>query len=245
MAYAPPWGPSARRWACVTRQPLTLRAWLAAPLAWDPYNGVPCEGALQYAVVQLASGMSPEEAFADAPRDTPHNTLVPIPIPIVDQEMVGMPVALASWAQPAPGAIETTRIRRKRARAESYGLAKVNVAMAEFKSEQIPVPTLTAMWVEFHVVGDRDRLHELLPHVTHIGRGRSSGLGHLLGWEILEDYTGRSILDRGRLMRSVPSGSGVQARPGTFTVRHATTRAPYWHRASLTECMVPIARVVG
>jgi len=240
MGYSPPWSAEAQRWACVSPEPLTLRAWLAAPLQWDAYNGVPCEGALQYAVVQLASGVSPEEAFAGAPRDE----LVPIPIPIADQEMGGFTVALASWAQPAPSAIESTRIRRKRARAESYGLAKVNVAMAEFKSEQVPVPTLVSAFVEFHVVGDRALLNELLPHATHLGRGRSSGHGQVLGWEVCDDPERRSILDRGRLMRTVPVSAGVNARPGTFSVRHATTRAPYWHRASLTDCMVPIVRVL-
>lgn len=239
MGYSPPWSAAAQRWACVSPEPLTLRAWLAAPLAWDAYNGVPCEGALQYAVVQLASGVSPEEAFVGAPVDD----LVPIPIPIAAQDMAGMPIALASWAHPAPGSLETVRLRRKRARAESYGMSKVNVAMAEFKSEQIPVPTLTAKWVDFHVVGDRALLTDLLPDVTHLGRGRSSGLGVVMGWEVLDDPEQRSVLDRGRLMRAIPSASGITPRPGTFSVRNATTRAPYWHRASLTECMVPIVRV--
>lgn len=219
---------------------MTLRAWLASPLAWDTYNGVTCEGAVQWAVVAMASGLSPEEAFAPVPRDE----LVQIPIPLTDQEMAGSPIALASWAQPAPGSLETVRFRRKRARAESYGVTKVNVAMAEFKSEQIPVPTLTAKWVDFHVVGDRRLLEELLPDVSHLGRCRSSGLGVVMGWEVLDDPEQRAILERGRLMRTVPTVSGLTPRPGTFAVRNATTRAPYWHRASLTECMVPIMRVV-
>jgi hypothetical protein len=183
--------------------------------------------------------MDPEEAFADAPRDS----LTPIPIPIADQDMAGYPIALASWAQPAPGAKEDVRMRRKRARAESYGLAKVNVAMAEYKSEQIPIPTLVAAWVDFHVVGNRALLTELLPDVSHIGRCRSGGLGCVMGWEILADPQQRSLLEQGRLMRAIPSGADIHPRPGTFAVRKATTRAPYWHRASLADCMVPIVRV--
>ena len=44
MATALPWAEAARRWACASADPLTLRGWLAAPLAWDPYNGVTIEG---------------------------------------------------------------------------------------------------------------------------------------------------------------------------------------------------------
>lgn len=233
------WLSKAERWRCGNPAPLTLRAWLRSPLAWDPYQGIKCEGALQYAVVLMASGRTPDDAFADAPP----NELVPIPIPIADTKMAGFPIAYASWAQSAPGSTETVRIRRKRAEAESLAMGKVNVSMDKYKSEQIPVPTLTGLYVDFHVVGDRALISDLLPVVTDLGRAHSAGLGEVQGWEILDDPEQRSITDRGRLMRTVPAAAGLSPRPGTFTVRNATTRAPYWHRASLTECMVPIVRV--
>jgi len=234
--YAPAWLPDTERWACEHQEPLTLRAWMASPIAWDSYQGLPCEGALQWSVVALASGQTPDEAFAGIPA----NEVVEIQIPIADAEMCGRRIAMASWAQPSPESIETLRYRRKRARAEEYGLSKVLTSGGPYKSLNIAVPTLTSAWVDFHVDGDRAKLTELLQHVTHIGRNRSGGLGHILGWEILDDPGHRSMLDRGRLMRTVPVGCGLEPRPGTFTVRNATTRAPYWHRRSLCEAMVPV-----
>ena len=233
------WLAGAARWSCELSAPLTLRAWMAAPIAWDPYQGLPCEGALQWAVVALSSGQTPDEAFAGVPMDQ----AVEIPIPIEDTEMLGRRIALASWAQPSPEAIETIRYRRKRARAEEYGLAKVQINGGPYKSLNIAVPTLTCAWLDFHAVGDRPKLGELLPHVTHLGRNRAGGMGHVLGWEIMDDPEHRALTDRGRLMRTLPVGCGIEPRPGTFTIRHSTTRAPYWHRRSLCEAMVPIVRL--
>jgi hypothetical protein len=233
------WLPAATRWACELPALLTLRAWLEAPVAWDSHHGIKCEGALQYAVVSLESGQTPDDAFFEVPREQ----VVEIPIPIEDTEMVGMKIAMASWAQPSPDAAETIRYRRKRARAEEYGTNQVRISGGPYKSLNIAVPTLTCAWLDFHVIGDKAKLYDLLPHVAHIGRNRSSGLGHVLGWEILDDPERRAILDRGRLMRTLPVGCDVVPRPGTFTVRNATTRAPYHHPRSLCEAMVPIVRL--
>jgi hypothetical protein len=132
------------RWGCVNAEPLRLRAWLAAPIVWDAYDGLRIEGAIQHAVVAIEAGV-PSDVFADAPRDLS----VDIPIPIADVEIGGRQIACASLAVAPPCAIETVRFLRKRARVEALGVASVMIGQGPYKSMQIPKATLTAPFVDF------------------------------------------------------------------------------------------------
>src|SRR5690606_6288686 len=42
---------AARHWSPRSPEPLRLRAWLASPIAWDGYDPLTIEGALQYVVI--------------------------------------------------------------------------------------------------------------------------------------------------------------------------------------------------
>jgi hypothetical protein len=230
------WLERARRWLPRLPEPVTLRAWLWSPIAWDPYDGVTIEGAIQSAVILRETGRSPDDVFAGCPP-----TLTEIPIPIVDVEIDGLPIAMVSWAQPDPEAVDAMRWRRKRARVEEYAIHRVTTSGGAYKSQNIPVPTMVTSYVDFHAFADRELLAELLPDTGAIGRSRAGGLGAVMGWELLPDPEERALSWGGRPMRTVPLGAGVgELVEGSYEIRPATTRAPYWHRGSLCECIVPV-----
>lgn len=225
-------------------EPLTLRVWLRGPVAWDDYDGTTIEGALQFAVVIRETGHMPDDVFADCEP----GTFADIPIPIADEERAGRRIACASWGVPSPLATASTRWRRKRARTDILGgSGKVIINGGPYKSLNIPTPTLAAPYLDFHVRGDRALLADLLPDVGALGRARAGGLGAVLGTEILDDPDDRSLRWLGRPMRAVPVADDYEAaitfEVGTYALREATTRAPYWHRATRALCAVPTWRM--
>jgi len=121
----------------------------------------------------------------------------------------------------------------------------VNVAMAEFKSTNTPVSSVTANYVDFYAVGDHELLRRLLVDLPNISADRSCGMGSVLGWEVTIDKTEASwpVLQGadGKVMRAVPTG--YLANATEFDTRNATLRAPYWHKRSIMLCDVPVQRI--
>lgn len=239
------WRERAKRWLPVMVAPLRVRVWLASEIAWDAYDGVTLEGALQAVVVTRASGLMPDDAFDGAPRDY----FADVSIPIADEEHSGRRIACASWAIPAVH-VETVRKVRSRARSELFpvpgGKGLLATSSGAYKSTEKPVATLATPYVDFFVRGDRDKLAELVRDVGSIGRARAGGLGAIHGVEIEADPDDRSLVWRGRPQRSLPVADAEQARAlfeaGSYDLREANTRAPYWHRATRAVCAVPTMR---
>jgi hypothetical protein len=237
------------RWTPRRARPLHLRVWLESPIAWDGRDPITIEGALQHEVVLRATGRDPADVFAGyrGPR-------VEIPIPIVDVEIGGRPIACASigfpptgtW--PRPGSVPSLRYRRRRADVDAYGATRITTSAGWAKSLNIPVPTLATPWLDFYVRGDRDLLEDLLRGVGGLGRDNARGLGVVLGTEILPDPEDRSLLYRNVPQRVLPRmESGPYAAsalaPGTWTPRDAATRAPYWMPDTRTTCVCPLLGV--
>lgn len=226
-------------------QPIRVRAWLGAPVAWDGYTPVCLEGALQYAVIVLEARQAPDEAYAGIGAGW-----CPPPIPIAETTVVddeGRPwrIARCSVAQPAPLAHETKRIRRKRTRADALsGDAIVNTAGGWPKALNIPIPTLTTPWLDFYAMADVERLRALLADTPGLARDAKRGLGTVVGWEVDIIEADWSIRRNAVLMRVLPRcGAGeldvANFDPCTYDVRESGTYAPYWHKASRTTCIVP------
>jgi len=122
---------AARHWSPRSPEPLRLRAWLASPIAWDGYDPLTIEGALQYVVIGLETGRAPDDVFSDCPLETPLAD-TDIQIPIVDDTTYGeVPIARASCGVFAPGAVASVRWRRTRPRADYYGVDVVKVATVD------------------------------------------------------------------------------------------------------------------
>jgi hypothetical protein len=226
-------------WRPRNPEPITLRCWLRAPVAWDSYDGLTIEGALQAVVVMLETGETPDDIFAGY-----RGNAIDIPTPIADIELGGITIACASWGRPGMVAHHSVRVRRQRPRAELYERSAVRINGGPTKQNQIPTPTVVAPYIDFSLLADRELLLALLPDVTAIARHRSAGLGAILGHELIPHDTDRSIvLDDGSPARTLPDIPSVREmlRPGSFLDRIATTRAPYWLREHRRPCLVPLA----
>jgi hypothetical protein len=230
----------ADRWLPSRIDPITLRVWLSSPIAWDSYDGITLEGALQCSVVMLETGLTPDDAFAGY-----RGPKIDIPIPVADAALSGEKVALASWAHPAPVALEEVRWRRRRVRIDAMGGSSlVRLNAGPFKATQLPTPTMSTPYLDFYMDADVERLRVLLADLGSIGRARGGGLGTVLGHEILP-RSGDVLVRGGRLTRTVPEGSVSGVDLSSYIARQATLRAPYWHRCTLRDCWVPILEVAA
>lgn len=135
------------------------------------------------------------------------------------------------------------RYWRKRADVERYGLspsAKIVTAGGAYKSLNLPRPVVHTPFLDVYLRGDRELLTRMLRRVDRLGR---AGLGGLLGAEIDDDPDDRSLVLDGAPQRSLPVTGLLDAdayREGTYAIREATLRPPYWHRASETLwCSTP------
>lgn len=234
-----PWLPAARdRWlprpGHVT--PLTLRAWLSAPVALPRVGAVCIEGVLQHAMVIAETGRLPGEVFAGFPRHLFAN----LPAPIADVEMHGRAIACASWPRSSPDAREALVMHTHKPEAEQLGLRKVYISMGETKPKRVPVPTLAVTWLEWSLLADLERLIELLPGARALAKWRGA-LGSVDRWEVLDASDDYSLLRDGSPARVLPvfdEAEAMERFPRGYVLDEQNTRAPYWHRAtrSLVAC---------
>jgi len=239
------WRERAReRWAPVSPEPLRIRAWLAAPVAWDLYDPLMIEGALQYVVIVRETGRVPDDVFAGCPISAPIED-TDVPIPIADGEVPGcpFPIAFASAGWPSVDAAASVRWRRRRVRADKLGATVINPSVGETKASNLPAPVVVAHWVDWWVIGDRARLEDLLREVQTIGGKRSGGLGHVHGWEVAPGEPWHWFGPGWRLMRPLPAHFELAQRTTRHDVREATVRAPYWHPRTRMLCRVPVQRL--
>lgn len=235
-----PWLDRAReRWEPRDPEPITVRVWLSSPIAWGE-RGIQLDGLLQRLVVERETGLPSDDVFAECPR----GTHVDIQIPVVDVTIAGLPIARCSWGVPAPIAAESLRWRRKRARLEAMAGNRLTIAGGPYKSTNIPVQTLVSPWMDFHLVGDRAAVRDLLADATGLGRGYSAGLGTILGIEYLPDPDDRSLVSNGKPMRAIPIGAGAPHMVNPFCML-TSTRAPYWAGRGRCVCAVPATRLPG
>jgi hypothetical protein len=232
------WRAQAReRWSPTEPEALLLRAWLSTPIAYDGYDPITLEGALQSVVCMRETGRLPDDVFSDCPLSATLEE-TDIRIPIADVTSGGAPIACASVGWFSPDAVATKRQSWKRARADHYQRAIIKTSEASTKTQMVLKATVTALHVDFYVLGDRSKLTDLLRDVSHLGASRAGGVGGITGWEALPAPGPWWIRGPGdRLMRSMPAdASAAWVR---YDERPATVRAPYWHHRTRTLCHVP------
>jgi CRISPR type IV-associated protein Csf3 len=217
-------------------RPLRVRLWLLQPASWSP-DGLHLDAALSHVAVRAAAGMDPGDVFHGYRGPPPH-----LQLPLEEVERAGHRLWACSWAQPSPGAVEGVRYWRKRADVERYGLnptAKVITAGGAYKSLNTPRGIMTTPYLDTYLRGDPDLLARMVRHLDRLGR---SGLGAVLGAEIDDDPLDRSMVHLGAPQRSIPVRDADEASAyadGSYSLRLATVRPPYWHHASETLCVVP------
>lgn len=232
-----PWLPDARaawmpRGECA--RPLVVRARLRSPVVRLRRGEHALDALLGYAVVARATGAPPGDAMAHVPRDL-H---VDIPVPIADDPETG--VARCAWPRLLGPAREAVAMHVRKPDAEALGARKVFVAGGSAKPTRDAVPLVSAWALEWDVVGDADRIRDLLTGCHALGGRRAAGYGAVAAWEVRDADEDTALVRDGSPARPLPlRGDEDQRFPGGWTLAEMATRAPYWHRATRQLCAVP------
>lgn len=228
---------AADRWCPRTSTPLRIRAWFRAPICWDGRDTIQIEGALQHAMIRMETGRMPDDVFANITRE--ESAAINLTVPILDVEIAGHKIACASSAWPWPISSEGTRNRNKRARPDVIAGDVLHTSGGAYKALRIPVATLHVPFVDFFVVGDRERIESLLKLVGGLGRDTARSLGSVSGWDVSEQESDRSLVFMGRPMRPLPDVDRESFVSGSYDARPSTLRAPYWRSWLRVPALVP------
>lgn len=113
-----------------------------------------------------------------------------------------------------------------------FGTKRGNVIVeqGQYKAYHMPVYYRSALWVSWYVVGDREELHRLMPHITNLGKKAAQGWGAVLRWEIVPWPHDWSVYGPdGAVMRAVPAQDGILTG----------FRPSYWLPKNQSHCLVP------
>lgn len=116
---------------------------------------------------------------------------------------------------------------------------RVSTTTGDAKEMRIPMPTISAPTLSALVIGHREALELLLPHITHLGKKRAFGQGRVLYWRVtpvrlsVEEAVARIVAERAvpTAYFDAPDPSRVRARAGWCQNR--------WYRPWQTACVVP------
>lgn len=111
--------------------------------------------------------------------------------------------------------------------------ASVNTARGAYKGYRMPVFYFHALYVQWFVVGDKERIERLLKFCTNLGKKSSQGFGAVLKWTIEKSEGDYSVYGPdGELMRAIPSDRGL-----LYGIRPS-----YWNPKHQFNCLLPKAR---
>jgi hypothetical protein len=216
-----------------THELLTIRAWLASPIAFDVIGRMPLDDILCVASLRWL-GISIDDL---GPMD-PEPVRIPAPL---EQRGVGADWYYAtSWARHFDP-ISMVRCKRKHFHESRFVEPKVvDTRSGKCRSYDLKTQAVATPFVEWTVSGDREWLRKLLPLIGSLGKDRNTGLGTVISWEISESDRDPCIVD-GVPQRAIPCADGdVSAyAPGTFALAHRTVRPPYSWPGGRTKCVIP------
>lgn len=158
----------------------------------------------------------------------------------------------ATCAQPDqdPGRVDvhtwTGRVDARALEQVAIWLPKtVSDRQGRYRARRMPLLVTPCSAITWHAVGDAARIRQLLEGIISIGKKRSSGEGHVLGWEV----TPAPELDKAAAGHLHPDGSlgrtvAEECRLALGEVRdgglgRAGIRPPYMHPARQHELYLP------
>jgi CRISPR type IV-associated protein Csf3 len=120
----------------------------------------------------------------------------------------------------------------------------IDIASGRLRNWVLPFPLCYDPVVEFRLVAVRERLEEMLHHLTHIGKKRVVGYGEVRSIEVERLPSVYDVLfdEQQRLTRPVPLWA-VQGDISQEAVFWGVPRPPYWDKRLLQLCIKPGERV--
>lgn len=210
--------------------------------AYDPWSPS-LDAVLAYVALRRKLG---HDAFYNTPTDR-HGDTPDLPIARVD---VGSDwVWACSW--PLPAGANAADLIHTNKRFDTYYATMlcdngrksvVQTKTGPFKSHRTPLRIVACRAVDWHVVGERAGIEDLLSEVTFVGKKHAHGCGQVVRWVVEPEPEDMSVLHEGLLQRSVPWAEPflAQVSPGTYYEADLGIRPPYWHRAQVRKCAVPL-----
>jgi len=110
--------------------------------------------------------------------------------------------------------------------------AVVDIQRGKYKNYHITEYTRNAVYVDWFLNADKEKIENLLKFCTHIGKKTSQGMGAVLRWEVEEWHSDWSIRgENNKLMRAVPN----EKSPYIYGLRPS-----YWHPRHQYKCIIPL-----
>lgn len=171
--------------------PLRVRAQLATGIAQAAPWGIALDGLLaaevwadHKAAARAAGGEHVRAMDVEEPPD--------LDLPLARCAPVGDPWHwAATCAQPDDVAARvdvhtwTGRVDARALEQVATALPKtVSARQGRYRARRMPLLVTACRSITWHAVGDVDAVRELVEQITSIGKKRSSGEGHVLGWEV-------------------------------------------------------------
>jgi hypothetical protein len=138
-------------------------------------------------------------------------------------------------------AVEGTARWRKQTEIESK--KKINIGSGEYKRYDMPMPYTSAEEIVFYANGNKEEIERLLQYIPGIGKKRTQGYGNVRTWKVeLSDHD-YSVVKDGVPMRPIPVLEAASFDLKCDVEMLFASKAPYWHRANLTQCFMPLCKV--
>lgn len=223
-------------YATLPKEPLVVRATLANPYVPAESTGaVHLDSLLAYAV------------YAHLPHPVrcggADGVVTPLPLKL-SYVKDGLPLWAASDLRPQGDTLRESAYWHKRwpdAQQSYMQKRRANVKSGAYKEMRVPLPTVQTPELRALAVGNPEKVHDLLAHVSHVGKKPSQGYGRVARWDVepldtsVEEAEATALLARPVplvYLRDEASGESHAAVRGGFT-------PPYWfspwHTAVVTR----------
>lgn len=121
------------------------------------------------------------------------------------------------------------------------GVRKVNVKSGHLKAYRTPQVIRVISDIKFYVMGNPERIHEMLGYMQFVGKKGSAGWGAVAEWVVEPCEADYSLIKDGKLMRPIPvdEADGLEFDRSLTVKRLCGIRPPYWKAKNTTLCYVP------
>lgn len=210
---------------------LRVRAYLQTPVICD--KNLPLDSILYYHHVRKHLG---EEVISKPGESTIRESSVPL-LPIKKggkrDEKWYYNCSFAQWPEKT---VEQSSFKVKKGDWLQHSdylsdkVKKVETQRGRHKAYHIQMYYRFAQYIEWYLIGDQQKIINLLNFCTAIGKNTGDGWGQVLRWEVIEwpeDWSVRG--HNGKLMRSIPYEKGIPYG----------LRPSYWNPRHIFRCIVP------
>lgn len=231
-------------------EPLRVDFFLSSPICLGQYEYVRLDGVVAHLRSRLADPVahrnrpseSVERSYLDGMRAIYHRGVYHASVGLLDSDEPPNPLMPVGSV---PGSDGTIYKRLETGMLCDARLAKMSSwkhtpGTGHFKHAAIRLSVHPVRRVRFYARADEGMLRELLGGLRSLGKKTNIGYGQIESYEVERVPDDRSVVWKGRAMRSMP----LELLESWEMVEWLCWHPPYWDAAGARECAPPGARVV-